>query len=370
MISASQGTRLEPAGPASPAVAAVCPARTPAEIFWAHGIRTIELWDPPGLEAGQAAAHLPPMTCGVIRQGFDRLVVERSPGPDLLLFPHTCDSLQNLGSLMRDLMGEPRPCLFFCPPTGRSDGTAEAFFEAQIRALDAELDRLVGPARPGALERALNWGWRRARLLRALYDRRAAGGWEVSNGRFYEAVRSCERLWPEAAMARLEALLAEPAGEAPGHTPLVFSGVVPAPADLLDRLDALGVRVAEDDFMACGRRIPRGEAQDRGEKQIEEGGNPYRILARRLLAAPPCSTVGSPIGERLAFIESLVARSKSKGAVFLSLKFCEPDLFDVPSLAAGLKARCIPVMSVDVELGPATPAGLVTRIEAFLESLP
>jgi len=58
------------------------------------------------------------------------------------------------------------------------------------------------------------------------------------------------------------------------------------------------------------------------------------------------------------------------GVVFLSLKFCEPDLFDVPSLAAGLKARGIPVLSVDVELGPATSAGLATRIEAFLESLP
>ncbi len=370
MPSVTQGSGIGPAGPASPTVAAVCPARAPAEIFWAHGIRMIELWDPPAVEAGRAAAHLPPMTCGVIRQGFDRLVATHPPGPDLLLFPHTCDSLQNLGSLTRDLLGEPRPCLFFCPPTGRSDGMAEAFFEAQIGALDAELDRLAGPARQGALERALDWGRRRAQLLRALYDRRAAGGWELSNRRFYDAVRSFEHLWPEEAMARIEALLAEAAGDAPGHIPLVFSGVVPAPADLLDRLDALGVRVAEDDFMACGRRIPRAEAQDRGEKQIEEGGNPYRILARRLLAAPPCSTVGSPIGERLSFIEGLVARSKSKGVVFLSLKFCEPDLFDVPSLVGGLKARGIPVLSVDVELGPATPAGLVTRIEAFLESLP
>lgn len=352
-------------------MAAVCPARAPAEIFWAHGIRMLELWDPPAVEAGHATAHLPPMTCGVVRQGFDRLVAERSPGPDLLLFPHTCDSLQNLGSLMRDLMGEPRPCLFFCPPTGRSDGMAEAFLEAQIGALDAELDRLMGPAHPGALERALDWGRRHAQLLGALYDRRASGKWKLSNGRFYDAARSYEHLGPEEAMARIETLLTEPAGDAPGHTPLVFSGVVPAPAGLLDRLDALGVRIAEDDFMACGRRVPRTEAQKRGERPIEEEGwNPYRILARRLLAAPPCSTVGSPIEERLAFIESLVARSKSKGVVFLSLKFCEPDLFEVPSLAAGLKAQGIPVLSVDVELGPATPAGLVTRIEAFLESLP
>jgi len=370
MVPVSRGRDPGTPGPATPTVAAVCPARVPAEIFWAHGIRMIELWDPPAVETGHAAAHFPPMTCGVIRQGFDRLVAARSPGPDMLLFPHTCDSLQNLGSLTRDLMGESRPCLFFCPPTGRSDGTAEAFLEVQIGALDAELDRLEGPVPPGSLECALDWGKRRTQSLRALYDRRAAGGWEVPNGRFYETVRACEHLWPEEAVARMEALLAEPSGDAPRNVPLVFSGVVPAPADLLDRLDALGVRIAEDDFMACGRRVTRTEAQERGDNQIEEGGNPCRILARRLLAAPPCSTVGSPIGERLSFIESLVARSKSKGVVFLSLKFCEPDLFDVPSLAAGLKARGIPVLSVDVELGPATPAGLVTRIEAFLESLP
>jgi benzoyl-CoA reductase/2-hydroxyglutaryl-CoA dehydratase subunit BcrC/BadD/HgdB len=330
----------------------------------------IELWDPPASEEGHAAAHFPPMTCGAVRRGFDRMAAGGSMHPDMLLFPHTCDSLQNMGTLMRDLTSDPRPCLFFYAPTGRTDGTAEAFLRAQIETLDADLDRWVGLAPPGAMERALEWGRRRAQLLRALYDRRAAGGWEPSNRRFYDAVRSFERLWPEQAMARLESLLSEPVGDDSGHLPLVFSGVVPAPADLLDRLDTLGVRVAEDDFMACGRRITRTEAHERAEKQIEEGGDPYRTLARRLLAAPPCSTVGSPIGERLSFIEGLVTRSKSKGVVFLSLKFCEPDLFDVPSLAAGLKARGVPVLSVDVELGPATPAGLVTRIEAFLESLP
>jgi benzoyl-CoA reductase/2-hydroxyglutaryl-CoA dehydratase subunit BcrC/BadD/HgdB len=330
----------------------------------------VELWDPPAAEDGHAAAHFPPMTCGAVRQGFDRMAAGGSMESDLLLFPHTCDSLQNMGTLMRDLTGEPRPCLFFCAPTGRTDGTAEAFLRAQIETLDADLDRWVGLAPPGAMERALEWGRRRAQWLSALYDRRAAGGWDLSNRRFYDAVRSFERLWPEEAIARLETLLSEPVGDASGHLPLVFSGVVPAPADLLDRLDALGVRVAEDDFMACGRRVRRNGVYGRGETPVEEGGDPYRTLARRLLAAPPCSTVGSPIEARLAFIESLVARSKSKGVVFLSLKFCEPDLFDAPPLVEGLKARGIPVLSVDVELGPATPAGLVTRIEAFLESLP
>ena len=44
--------------------------------------------------------------------------------------------------------------------------------------------------------------------------------------------------------------------------------------------------------------------------------------------------------------------------------------YRLPSLAGAMRARGIPVLTVEAELGSSAPAGMMTRVEAFLESLP
>lgn len=282
---------------------------------------------------------------------------------DFLLFPHTCDSIQNLGSLVRDLVHEPRPCLFFYPPRSREGQRAAEFIEAQLRRLSAELTPLAGPLRDGALDEALALGSGRAAALRHLYDLRARGDLDATNEEFYGAVRTCEYLWPEDAVLHLETFMKNHAGHRRGQgVPLVLSGVIPAPSDLAARLDALGVALVEDDLLACGRRFLRSS---RAESEA-----PWTAIADRLLALPPCCTTGDGVEDRATFLAERVERSGARGVVFLALKFCEPELFQIPSLAGAMRARGIPVLIVETELGSTTPAGMMTRVEAFLESLP
>ncbi len=342
-------------------VAAVWPARYPAEILWAHGVCPAEVWDPP---AGQAlaGAHLQSYVCGVVRQGLEFLLSGGLAVADFLLFPHTCDSIQNLGSLVRDLVHEPRPCLFFYLPRSREGQRATEFLEAQLRRLSAELTPLAGPLRDGALEEALALGGGRASALRRMYDLRARGDLDATNEEFYGAVRTCEYLWPEDAVLHLEAFMAAHAGRRGRGVPLVLSGVTPAPSDLAARLDALGAALVEDDLLACGRRFLKTSSA--------ESGAPWTAMAERLLALPPCCTTGDGVEDRTAFLAERVERSGARGVVFLALKFCEPELFQIPSLARAMRARGIPVLIVETELGSTTPAGMMTRVEAFLESLP
>ncbi|MEW6756989.1 MAG: 2-hydroxyacyl-CoA dehydratase family protein [Acidobacteriota bacterium] len=342
-------------------VAAVFPARYPAELLWARDVCPVEVWDPPaGTQAAQA--HLQANVCSVVHRALSLWLSGGTGAADFLLFSHACDSLQNLSTLVPDLLGEGRPCLFFYPPKGRRDDLAEGYLERQLEALSERLDEAAGRPREGALERAVAWGEARTRALNDLYDARAGGRLAASNGEFYAAVRACEYLWPEEAVLRLDAFRTERSGPSASGIPLVFSGVLPQPAGLLPRLDDLGVRIAEDDFIACGRRFVRGS--------LPHSGEPLPTVARRFLALPPCSTAGSPVPDRLDFLTRLAGRSSARGVVFLALKFCEPELFDVPTLAEGLRSRGIPCLVLEVEMGGDVPAQTLTRLEAFLESLP
>lgn len=340
-------------------VAAVFPARYPPEILWAREVVPVEVWDPPA-PTGEADAHLPPMVCSVVRRGLG-LLLDSQP-VDLLLFPHTCDSLQNLSTLLPDLLGERRPCLFFYPPRGADGAAGRAFLLEELRALSRNLDAVLGEPSPGRLREAVRWARERDEALRGLYDARARGELAASGEEFYRMVRRTEYLWPEEAAAELGAFLRERAGSRPAGVPLVLSGVLPAPKDLLSRLDERGLVVAEDDFLGLGRRFPR--------RAPPLPDDPLEAAAERLLALPPCPTQGAPLSSRVAFLEELVRRSSARAVVFLALKFCEPELFDIPFLAKGLEERGLPALVLETEPGAETPAALLTRLEAFVESLP
>lgn len=340
-------------------VAAVWPARFPPELLWAHGFIAAEVWDPPGPEA-LAPSHLQASACSIVRGGFELLASGGADLADLLVFPHTCDSIQNLATIAKDMLGERRPLLTLHVPKGDSGVRAQDFVTEQLHALSALLANSGWPATDESWREALALGRARSGLLAEMYGRRAAGELACTNAEFYDAVRACEYLRPEDALSLLQRTLAREGGR-PEGTPLLFTGVLPVPKDLPQRLDGLGVRVVEDDFLGCGRRVLRSEA---GETR-----DPCRELALRLQTLPPCSTQGAPTASRLAFLLHLVERSCARGVVFLSLRACEPDLFERPALVAGLKARGIPVLVLETETGASTPGGATTRLEAFLEVL-
>jgi benzoyl-CoA reductase/2-hydroxyglutaryl-CoA dehydratase subunit BcrC/BadD/HgdB len=84
---------------------------------------------------------------------------------------------------------------------------------------------------------------------------------------------------------------------------------------------------------------------------------------------PPCTTRNSPIRERLEDLTNKVEGSSAKGVIFCMVKFCEPELFDLPHLIEGLKKRGLPILVVDVEPNQGLTGQLTTRIEAFGEMI-
>jgi benzoyl-CoA reductase/2-hydroxyglutaryl-CoA dehydratase subunit BcrC/BadD/HgdB len=92
-------------------------------------------------------------------------------------------------------------------------------------------------------------------------------------------------------------------------------------------------------------------------------------MAQRIIHGPPDSTRGNPIQERLEHLLALVEASGARGVAFYLVKFCEPELFDLPDLRRGLREAGVPSVSIEVDLNDPPSHQVLTRLHAFLEML-
>lgn len=337
----------------------VFPAQYPREILWAAGVLPAEIWDPP-LPASAADAHLQPYICSVAKLGLGLLLKGKAEMVDGFLFPHTCDSIQNLASVVHDYIGLDKPCYFFYHPKAPYRDSAREYYQRQIKALAQSLEEISGPIDPEELQHRVAQGQEINRLMGQLYQRRAAGVLHLDNAQFYQAIRRAEWLWPDDLIPELKEILAHPPIDPDRRPPVVLSGVLPNPPQILNLLDDLGARVGHDDFLACSRRWlgPAPQAKD-----------PYEALSQAYFGLPPCSSKDSPLNERVTWLLEICQQTRAKGLIFYTVKFCETELFDVPILSDELKKKGYPCLVIDTELNQGLSGQISTRVEAFLEML-
>jgi benzoyl-CoA reductase/2-hydroxyglutaryl-CoA dehydratase subunit BcrC/BadD/HgdB len=337
------------------AVAAVFPIHYPRSLLRAFNLLPVEVWGPPGVEADHGASHLQPTICSVVRNALSFLLSGGLDAVDLLVVPHACDSLQGFASILIDLITLRQPVIPIYLPRGRRQSDL-VFLADELRSVFRQLETLTGRVPSDAELREHIYCEEAADELLAQVSRHRSLG----DAARYRLIRAREYLPAErfVALAR-EALAGPPAEESDSSVPLLLSGILPEPMALLDAITTLGGRVVADDLACCGRRhYAPGESEE-----------PFQRMAERILHALPDPTRGSPLCERLDHLLGLVAGSGARGVVFYEPKFCEVELFDLPTLRQGLEEAGVPSMTVEVDLNDSLSQRVITRLEAFLEML-
>lgn len=343
-------------------LAAVLPIHVPRALLRAFGFQPVEVWGPPGIDPNPAAAHLQPYICSIARNALAFLLQGGLDRCDLIVVPHTCDSLQGLGSLLIDFIHPPQPVLTLYLPRARRPVDLN-FLAAELRHFSRQLEAFTGLHPPDEAILACAQREEQADALLADLHRQRAG-LAFSQIDFYRLVRSREYLPAEDFIALADRALARfDPRRAPQGIPLLISGILPEPMRLLEALESLGARIAADDLACTGRRlVSPGTSAD-----------PYLRIAESLQSAPPCSTRGDSLSARSAHLLRLAADGGARGAVFYTVKFCEPELFDLPALRQELETHGLRSLSLEADVS--APSGdplshaTLTRLEAFLEGL-
>ncbi len=339
---------------------AVLPIHYPKELLTALDLLAVEVWGPPGPPRSGAAGRVQPYVCAVVRNALAFLASGGADAVDAALFPHTCDSIQQLATLAPDFGGWNKPALTFLHPKGSDRPSLRRFLAAELRALGAKLEAVAG-RRLDADKLAAS-----LRLHREIDAHRAAlldgrRTLPLDDAALYALLRRGEWLWPEEHLAELRAVRAKLGTGAPAGVPVLVTGYVPEPIALLETLNGAGAYVGADDYAAVGRRVVR-------EPDVSVG-DPWEALVDRQLAAPPCPTRAADQGARMRHLEGLLERSGARGVVVHVVKFCEPELFDVPAIRRTFEARGVPLLYLEGELERQTSGQVVTRLEAFAELL-
>jgi len=338
----------------------VFPAQYPKEILWAMNVVPAEIWDPP-LQTSEASAHLQSYICSVVHSGLELILQGKTDFLDAFLFPHTCDSIQNMASVIFDYIGTQKPCYFFYHPKAPYAASAREFYRRQLRELADSLSSQFGPLDPNVLKEKVEQGQYIARLLDELYHLRARNRLALTNAAFYELIRQGEYLFPDDWAPELEKHVKQQMEAGKGSpVPILLSGVLPNPAELLKLLDELQVLVAHDDLLNGSRRllVPANDFKD-----------PFDQLTESYFSMPPCSTRGSSVERRREYLLKLAETTGARGVLFNIVKFCEPEWFDIPNLQESLKKRGIPSLVLESELNQGLSGQMSTRVEAFIETL-
>ncbi len=337
-------------------IGAVFPIHYPRALLFAHRFLPVEVWGPPRVDKSRGAAHLQPYVCSLVRNALSFALSPQIKDVDVLIVPHGCDSLQGLGSILLDFAKVEKPVVpLYIPKGSRAEDVR--FFAEELESLGEKLSHITGESPdPGKVMECIEAEERACEMALRLFEKRK--NLPLSNEEFYRIARAREYLTSEEFIRLAEETL-ELEGTSPGGIPIVISGVVPEPSELLSRLDQLGAIIVGDDTACCGRRLyPPGKSSD-----------PFIRMAESIINGPPDSMRGATVEERAKRIAGLVKDTGAKGVLFHLTKFCEPELFYLPTLRERLKQNGIPSIAVEVDIGDPLSDQTVSRIAAFLEML-
>ncbi len=338
----------------------VLPALYPRELLWAFDLHAAEIWDPPG-DILHANAHLQTTICPVVKKSLEFILKE----PDVIntgyLFPHTCDSLQNLGTQVKDLIGVSLPVYTFYNPKGSFNNTTTKYYREILQNFQSMLEVSYGTLDSEKLQAACLLGHRIDSRLMDIQEARQTDRLLLGNQEYFQLMRAQEYLLPKDYMSLLEQveILDQPSEGAKAR--ILVSGILPPSPQILDFLDKLGVSIVADDLLAGSRRLPKFP--------MDPPDSPLDYLTDRFFILPPCSTRGGDLDERLHQLNKRSKSSKAQGVLFDLVKFCEPELFDHRLLVKTLREQKIPVLTLETELDSHLSGQDKTRIEAFIELL-
>ncbi len=342
---------------------AVLPVHYPKEILTALDILSVEIWGPPGLPSGAGSVRIQSYICSIVRNAMSFIEAGKADVVDGILFPHTCDSLQGLASLVPDWGSWKKPVFRFQHPRGPQRAEARSYLLKEMKFLISELERAFGRSLSDEkLSAALRLHIEADELRSALFAKRRH--FQGSDLELYSLIRKEEYLWVEDYIAVLkravEGLSSRPVKEG---LPLLVTGYVPEPMELLKALNDAGALIVADDYAAVGRRIPVRKPQTAAHD------DPLQRLIDRYLSYPPCPTRSHDTGARISHLLTLARNAGVRGVIIHEVKFCEPELFDVPLLREAFEREGLPVLFLETELEKTLSAQTSTRIEAFMEVL-
>lgn len=329
---------------------------TPEEIIHASGSLPLAVLGS-GKHLIRCEAYAQNFICSLVRSSLEDGLDGSLDWIDGIVFPHVCDSAQNLAGVWAKNCPTPHVDSLFWPKSLNSPSAREYAIEEVKRftkGLETYLKKEIS-------DEAIRASIRLYNKTRALQREIASHTTKLTCREKYEILKSA-LLMPKEEFNTLAVDLLEHLRKkspiAKERIPLAISGIMWEPPEVLDLFDDLGAVIVADDFCTGSRYF----AAD-----VPESRDPVVALVDYHLERIPFACYHYAGHARADFLKDQIKKSSAKGLVFLHIKFCDPEDYDYPDLAAALDKDGVPNIHLESEFQTASLGQIRTRLEAFLE---
>ncbi|NIA15151.1 MAG: hypothetical protein GWP08_13850 [Nitrospiraceae bacterium] len=335
---------------------------TPEELVLAAGYVPIRIlgWS---AETHRADGLIQAYACSLARSALDLALSGQLDFAELMLFPHTCDTIQNLTDIWQRNVPSMKTIAVSTPVS--TGGEAEVvFYRAELERVRGILGKLDAPVTDEALKACLALYAAHRAAMRRLYGIRRANPCALSARGMMSIVLSSFLMPKDDHLAVVEELIAAlEAAEIPenGSRPRLFvAGAACSSEAYVAAVEEAGAWIADDNLCTGARAFALQETGC---------GDPIEELARTYLSRVPCPAKHRPGFDPGAALLEDAQRAKADGVVFLFTKFCDPWAFDYPRMRDALEAAGIPSLLIEIEQHVPPSAQFETRVAAFVEMI-
>jgi len=301
--------------------------------------------------------------CSFAKSSFDAGLSGELDFLQVIMFAHTCDTMQNLADLWQGRCPQMKTIITALPNV-HTGAAAHAYFRQELDRVRCCIEELAGPISDETLMESIRLYERHREKMKALYALRYEHP-NVMTGTEMITVVLSSFLMPREEHLELIASLYEKLkliqNESNTSKPkVVVGGSVCQAKYLIQVIEESGCLVADDD-LCMGTRSYLLPAID--------GNDPMDILVRGYLGRTPCPAVHKDGFDPASAMIEHVRQVKADGVVFLITKFCDPFGFDYPHVNSKIEEAGIPSLMLEVEQHQTVSEQVRTRMEAFVEMM-
>ncbi len=341
------------------------PLYPPVELIHSFGFRPVVMWNMNSalISARVSESHLQNYVCSVASNMLDMLVDSDFPQFKAFFVYNACDTLRNLPEIVQAASAAssrrmPEMLSLHIPVNGfHSEGSRE-YFANQTKALINRLEALSGHHFSTEKFCASVDAYRKVREAVQAAEVLVAEGmleYEI----FSHAIAQCGMMPPEKQLEFIGTIIQKSDDKKCKSIPIVISGILPPPPEIIALLDSAGLRVAVNDIAAEGRSF---------NTPTPDCDEPIQYYMSFYDDHHPCTTLLFTAKRRINELVAKAERTCARGLIFLGEKFCEYEYFEIVHIEETFKKRGIPTLKLEFSRDEGGNYGsMKTRIDAFAE---
>ncbi len=309
----------------------------------------------------KAASHLPDNACSLARSNLELALSYEGDLFSGFVLPQVCDTTQHLSDIWRISFPE-KYVESYLAPRQADRPSAHYWVKEEIERLISSLGKWTGKTLSNdALAASIAIYNENRKILGELYEIKRNNPGTITNLEFFAMMKLSMQVdkaeFNKSLKAIKDGLKLE---KSKSLTDIVLVGITCDPPEVFDIFDELKLNIVGD-TLVDGTRYLRGA--------VSLDGNLVDALADRHFNLGFFSPIHDNVYKNFEEVKKLYYDMKASAIIYVHIEFCESQEYDLPDLKNAIKKEGIPMHVLDTEYQTVSLSHILTRAQAFFESL-